>query len=129
MDYYHLSKGKARKAEKVTRKALPSKKKFISSEKTALLEGLSPGYLRINLEPDILYNLTPEEIESQNTFSLEELKLINEWSNDKGLSNIFHLNHNENGKWRPKDSVQLLGVANEMEITNCSWQFGNCKYF
>lgn len=97
------------------------------SNKTHLLDSLAPSYLRINLEPKLISDLTPEELE-KNPPTLQKLKQINDWSNEKGFKNIFRLTYNAT-KWKPKETMQLLSIASDIGITNCSWQFGDGMIF
>lgn len=85
---------------------------------------LSPTVLRLNFQPELLYNLAPDEIESGGVFGNEELKVLNEWANQNGMSMIVRINYDPKD-WNQKESVQLLESATLNQLRNCSWQLGD----
>lgn len=74
---------------------------------------------------------TLEEVDETNRmrqieFGIQEWKNLHKWTNEHNFVAVIQLEY-DSTTWKARDTLRLLGVANDIGIKNCVWQLGSGK--
>lgn len=72
---------------------------------------------------------TLEEVDEINRvrqieFGIQEWKNLNKWTNKHNFVAVIQLEY-DMSSWKARDTLRLLGVANDIGIKDCVWQLGS----
>lgn len=100
---------------------------------------MGPAFIKLNVNPHLKLHEgnTLEQMEESNKakqfeFGVQEWRNLHKWANKHRFTPVVQLEYDA-ASWKARDTLSVLGVANDIGIKNCVWQFGsgnnNTPYF
>uniref|UniRef100_A0A336LV33 CSON000744 protein n=1 Tax=Culicoides sonorensis TaxID=179676 RepID=A0A336LV33_CULSO len=105
--------------------------RWLSNSTEDIFDTLGPAYIKLNMSPELKFEsgATLEQIDEINLkrqieFGIQEWKNLQKWTEKHNFVAVIQLDYDQS-TWKARDTLRLLGVANDIGIKNCVWQLGS----